>query len=293
MSGGPFAIDDLLRAATRVLSDSTAIFEDHDNEAEARQLLAFTLGVDDEELDEAEPPSTRDRDRFLALVARRAAGEPFPFLIGKIDFYGLELKVWPGAFVPRPSSELTVNRSVARMRRKKNPVVVDVCAGAAPIALAIADELPRADVWALDISEEGLSQGRKNARRLGINNVSLRRGDLYAPLPARLAGQVDLITAHVPYVPAGEIEDLPEEVREHEPLDTLTDHSHDGLYLMRRVVEESREWLRPDGWLLLEMSDDVVSKARRLCRKAGFDHIELADDEDGLSVVVEARRSKS
>ena len=292
MNNGPFSIEDLLKAGTRVLSDSTAIFDDHDNEDEARQLLAMTLGVTDDELDDAHELNVRQRDKYLALIARRAAGEPFPFLLGKIEFYGLELKVWPGAFVPRPSSELTVSEAVGKIRRRRDPVVVDVCAGAAPIALAIADEVPKAEVWALDIQEEGLSQGRKNAKRLGIDNVKIRQGDLYEPLPTRLMSGVDLIAAHVPYVPLHEIDDLPEEVKAHEPLDTLTDHSDDGLYLMRRVLNEGREWLKEDGWLLLEMSDDMVAKAKRLCRKAGFDHIEVADDEDGLSVVVEARQTR-
>jgi release factor glutamine methyltransferase len=291
VKSGPISIEDLLRVGTRVLGDSTAIFDDHDNEAEARQLLATTLEIEEDDLDDGDEPTTRQREHYLSLVARRAAGEPFPFLTGKIDFYGLELKVWPGAFVPRPSSELTVSRAVSRIRRRKEAVAVDVCAGAAPIALAIADELPQAEVWALDIQEEGLSQGRKNAKRLGISNVKIRQGDLYDPLPARLVSRVDLIAAHVPYVPLHEVDDLPDEVKAHEPLDTLTDHSEDGLYLMRRVIDEGREWLKEDGWLLLEMSDDMVSKARRLCRQAGFKHIETADDEDGLSVVVEARRN--
>ena len=212
-----------------------------------------------------------------------------PVLTGRIEFYGLDLQVRAGAFVPRPSSELTVDRAVMRMRRKRKPVVVDVCSGAAPIALAIADEMPSAEVWALDIQREGLDQGRANAKRLGISNLRFRTGDMYEPLPHRLRGKVDLITAHVPYVPPHELDDLPAEVREHEPIFTLTDHSDDGLGLMRRAVAEGSEWLKPGGWLLLEMSDDLVSKAKRMCRSAGFEDARVASDDDDLSVVVEAR----
>lgn len=286
----PRTISDLLSIGESVLSDSTHLFEDHDFMDLARELLAATLKVDEDELDEAHVPSRALRDRYLALIARRAAGEPQPFLTGKIDFYGLELKVKPGAFVPRPSSELTVDRAIRRLRRRKDPVVVDVAAGAGPIALAIAHEVPGADVWALDISADGLDQGRKNARRLGIDNVTFRPGDMYEPLPDRLKERVDVVAAHVPYVPRGELDDLPTEVRAYEPLYTLTDDSDDGMSLVRRAVDESIEWLKPGGWLLLEMSEDIATRTRGFVRKAGLSDEGVASDDDGLSVVVEARK---
>ena len=281
---------DLLELGERVLSDSTHIFEDHDNAMEARELLAHVVGVDVEDLDNDEEVPPRKAERYLAFIARRAGGEPFPFLTGHIEFWGLDLEVRPGAFVPRPSSELTVQRALKRLRKKKDPVVVDVCTGAGPIALALADELPSAEVWGTDILDEGLAQGRRNARRLGIDNIRLKRGDMYDGLPRRLRGKVDLITGHVPYVPAGEIDDLPAEVKDHEPLATLTDESGDGLGLMRRAVFEAPEWLRPGAWVLLEMSHDLPSKVRKMVRKAGLEDRGLARDEDDLSVVIEARK---
>ena len=288
-------IAQLLDLGERVLQDSTHIFEDHDNRQEAEELLAFTLDVDleDEDLDLDGDVTQRQQERYLSLIARRAGGEPFPFIVGRIEFYGLDLKVWPGAFVPRPSSELTVDRAVKRIGRKRSPVVVDVCSGAGPIALGIADEVKGADVWGLDIQEEGLEQGRKNARRLGIRNVSFRRGDMYEPLPEKLRGQVDVITGHVPYVPKGEIEDLPSEVREHEPLYTLSDESDDGLTLMRRAISEAPAWLKPGGWLMLEVSDDLGDRLLKMSKKAGLEPVGVASDDDDLSVVVEARKSSS
>lgn len=283
----PLTVEELLRVGTRVLSDSTAIFEDHDNEDEARELLAMALGVDEDDLDDDEEPPRRRREKYLALVTRRASGEPMPFIRGFIDFYGLEMRVSPGAFVPRPSSELTVDRALKRLARRKGPVVVDVCAGVAPIGLAVAHERPNSTVWALDISAEGLRQGRNNARRLGVDNIHFGAGDLYEPLPKKFHGEVDLIFAHVPYVPAGEIDDLPDEVKAFEPIDTLTDSSHDGTWLMSRVVQEGMPLLKEGGWMLLEMSDDLVPKAKRIYREAGFRDVEVASDEDELSIVVE------
>ncbi len=284
----PRTVSDLLTVGERVLQDSTHLFEDHVHIDLARDLLASALRLDEEELDEDFEPSRAARDRYLALVARRAAGEPQPFLTGRIEFYGLQLKVWPGVFVPRPSSELTVERALRHLRGRKRGKVVDVAAGTGPIALAIASELPRSEVWALDIDEEALAHGRKNARRLGIDNVKFRAGDMYGPLPRRVKGEMDAITGHVPYVPAAELDDLPTEVREHEPIHTLTDE-RDGLHLLSRAIFEAVEWLKPGGWLLLELSDDFAPKARKIVRKAGLVDEGVASDADGLSVVVEAR----
>ena len=286
----PLTIEELLRVGTRVLSDSTAIFEDHDNEDEARQLLALTLDVDEDDLDDEDEPTRRQREKFLSLIARRAAGEPMPFLRGFIDFYGLEIRVQHGAFVPRPSSELTVDEALKKLGRARQPIVVDVCAGVGPIGMAVAHEKPGSKVWAMDISEEGCRQGRANARRLGIKNVTFGAGDMYEPLPAKYHGEVDMIVAHVPYVPAHEVEDLPDEVKVYEPMDTLTDNSDDGLFLMRRAVMEGAELLKSGGWLLLEMSDDMVAKAKKLYRAAGFRDVDVVSDDDDLSVVVEARK---
>ena len=286
----PRSVAELLDLGERVLADSTHIFEDHDNAMEARELLAHVLQMDEDDLEEDEEVPRRRAERYLALVTRRAGGEPLPFLTGHIEFWGLDLEVRPGAFVPRPSSELTVQRALKRLRNKKDAVVVDVCTGAGPIALALADELPTAEVWGTDILDEGLIQGRRNARQLDIGNVRLKRGDMYEAIPNRLLGRVDLITGHVPYVPPDEVDDLPAEVREHEPLPTLTDESDDGLGLMRRAISESVEWLRPGGWLLLEVSDDLPPKLRKLVGDVGLEHHGIARDEDDLSVVLEARK---
>jgi release factor glutamine methyltransferase len=289
---GPRTVAELLDLGERVLTDSSHIFEDHDNRRESEDLLAFCLDVEIGDLKPDAVPTRRTRERFLSLVARRAGGEPFPHLTGTIEFYGLRLEVRPGPFVPRSSSELTVERAVRRVRRRKDPLVLDVCTGAGPIAIAIADDVPSAQVWGTDIDDEGLTQARRNARRLEVSNVTFRRGDMYGALPRRLRGSFDVITGHIPYVPIDELEDLPTEVRGYEPIFTLSDQSSDGLDLMRIAIAQAPEWLKPGGWLLLEVSDDLANKLRRIMRKAGIDPVGVASDEDGLSVVVEGRLPK-
>jgi release factor glutamine methyltransferase len=287
----PRTVKALLELGERVMADSTHIFDDHDNLDEAEELLALCLDVDPDDLEDPFEPPRRVRERYLSLVARRAGGEPLPFLTGHIEFYGLDLKVRPGAFVPRPSSELTVARALRVAKRRRKPVIVDVCAGAGPIALAIGDEIPDAEVWGADISEEGISQGRLNARRLGIDNVTLKVGDMYAPLPKRLMGKVDVIVGHVPYVPADEIADLPSEVREFEPMYTLTDDS-DGTFLMRRAIFEGVPWLKPGGWMLLEVAPDLPRMVKGIYREAGLEQLQVGSDNDDLSITVEGRRPR-
>lgn len=285
----PLTVKDLLKVGERVLEDSTHIFEDHDKPAEARELLAMCLDVDKEDLGQDLEPPADVRQRYLSLIARRAAGEPFPFLTGHIVFWDLDLKVWPGAFVPRPSSELTVEWAIGHLEKRAAPVVVDVCTGAGPIAIAIAHEIPEARCWGLDISEEGLDQGRLNSERLRIANTTFAMSDLYEALPGELRGKVDLITGHVPYVHPDELADLPSEVRDYEPEYMLSDASDDGLGLMRRAVEESVDWLAPDGWLLLEMAEDLSWEVEQMLKEAGFVETGVVSDDDALSVVVEGR----
>ena len=289
----PRTVGSLLDLGERVLTDSSHLFDDHDHRREAEDLLASVLDTEADDLDDREEVSRRLRERYLSLVARRAGGEPFPLLVGHIVFNGLELKVKPGTFMPRPSSELTVARAGKRLRGRKHPVLVDLATGTGPIAIAVADEIPHAEVWGADIDDAMLALGRRNARTLGITNVRFRRSDLYSNLPHRLMGSVDVVTGHIPYVPPDEVDDLPSEVREFEPLTSLTDYSEDGLGLMRRAIAEAPEWLKPGGWLLLEISHDLERKIRRLCTKAGLEDRGVGRDSDDLSLVVEARKPRA
>ena len=265
MANGRTAAD-LLHDAAQRLKRSPAI--DHwpaDREVhEARVLLAFVLGLEEDEVDEqAGVPAARAR-RFDTLVRRRAGGEPMPHILGWMEFRGLRIRVRPGAFVPRQSSEFTVEQATRRLRGKKRPVAVDIATGIGPIALAIAAAVPKAEVYGTDISNEAIRQARTNARELGLRNVEFLRSDMFGSLPDRIRGKVDVITAHAPYVPKGEVADLPLEVRGFEPEDTLTDHSEHGMTLLTKIAEEAPEWLRPNGWVLLEVSPDFARAVRGL-----------------------------
>lgn len=268
----PLSAADLIDDGARRMKRSPAI--DHwpaDREVhEARQLLAFVLGTSEEDLDErGGVPAARAR-RYSNLIRRRAGGEPMAHILGWMEFRGLRIRVRPGAFVPRQSSEFTVEQAARRLRPRRKPVAVDMATGIGPIALAIAASVRRAEVHGTDISADALRQARQNARDLRLKNVEFHRGDLFASLPSRIRGRVDVVTAHAPYVPRGEIGDLPLEIRGFEPEATLTDFSEHGLGMLTRIAEEAPEWLRPGGWVLLEVSPDFSRVVRGLLVRHGY-----------------------
>ncbi|HEX6130770.1 MAG TPA: HemK/PrmC family methyltransferase [Actinomycetota bacterium] len=259
----------LIADAVERLEDSPAI--DHwqrDRERiEAEDLLAFVMdGEEPDPSDEVPPVAER---RFRALVDRRVDGEPIPYIKGFTEFRGLELRVTPGVFVPRDSSEFLAEQAVRRLRSRRDPVHVDLATGLGTIALAVANEVPGARVYGADLSEEAVRLARRNARRLGVR-ARFVAGDLFDPLPRSLRGSVDVITIHPPYVAVEELDDLPDEIRAWEPEHTLTDRSADGLGIVGRTVREAPAWLRPTGWLLMETDPDRAREVATVMRRGGF-----------------------
>jgi release factor glutamine methyltransferase len=259
----------VLAEAIRDLKASPAI--DHwqrgRERIEAEDLLAFVRGG--EEPDPSDELARGEVARFRELVARRVTGEPIPYIKGFTEFRGLELKVRPGVFVPRDSSEFLAEQAVRRLRRRPSPVHVDLATGLGTIALAVANEVPHAAVYGSDVSDEAVRLARANARRLGLR-ARFVQGDMFDALPKRLRSMVDVLTIHPPYVAAGEIDDLPDEIRAWEPVHTLTDQSVDGLGLVERSVREGARWLRPRGWLLIETDPDRARDVKRVMRRGGF-----------------------
>jgi release factor glutamine methyltransferase len=258
--------------AVRTLKASPSIdhWQKHRERWEADELLMHVLG---EDFDPKDDVSSKDRRRFEAMVERRATGEPIPFIKGYAEFRGLELIAEPGVFVPRDSSEFLAEQAVRRLRQRKAPVAVDLATGGGTIALAVANEAPGAAVYGTDVSRDAIKLARRNAKRLELE-VDFRVGDLFGALPKKLRGSVDVITLHPPYVASNEIDDLPDEIREWEPVHTLTDRSDDGLGLIRRTVDEAPRWLKSRGWLLMEVDPDRARDVMPIYRQGGFREVE-------------------
>jgi release factor glutamine methyltransferase len=243
---------EVLADAVRTLKASPAIdhWQKDREEIEADDLLCHVLDVDDVDPDEDVPAAARSR--FERMVVRRATGEPF----SSSRVRGVPgSEIGPAGSVPRDSTEFLAEQAVRRLRGRRRPIAVDLATGGGTVALAIANEVRGVRVFGTDIAKDAIRVARRNAELLRLRGTFLV-GDLFGALPKRLAGKVDVITLHPPYVARGELRELPEEIRRFEPLHTLSDRSLDGLGLVGRAAAEGGTWLRRGGWLLIEVSPD-------------------------------------
>lgn len=280
----------LLDEGERLIAASKAI--DHWRPGIAREdaeeLLAALVdpdGPEDVELDLEEPVAAASARRYREWIRRRARGEPVPLITGFMRFGDLRLRTRPGVFVPRGSSELLAESALAAVRRRRAPVVVDVATGAGPVALSVADAMPAAEVWGVDIAADAVALARGNARRLGLGNARFRVSDMLDRLPAELLGRVDVFTIHPPYVRRDEVSLLPKEIRRFEPRHVLTDGSDDGLGLVRRLIADAPRWLAPHGSLIIEVAPYLSRSVQALLRRAGYG-VRWTADPDGVTRVI-------
>jgi release factor glutamine methyltransferase len=227
-----------------------------------------------------------DGEALRAMVARRVAGEPLQYVIGWAPFGRLRLRVGPGVFVPRPETEGLADRAAAYLRGRPEPIAVDLCAGSGAIACFLAAEVPGARVLATELDPGALAWAGQNAAR---HRVELLAGDLDEPLPAELAGRVDVLCANVPYVPSAAIATLPRDVRDHEPRLAL-DGGPDGLDVLRRLAPRAGRWLARGGRLLCEIGEDQAEAAAALLAGAGLTGVAVHPDLAGRDRVIEGAR---
>ena len=217
--------------------------------ADAERLLAAALGVPRTRLAAVDTVDAETAVRFAELVARRSAREPLQHLVGTVAFRYVEIAVGPGVFVPRPETELLVDAVLPVLRANPHPVAVDLCAGSGALALAVADEVPSATVYAVERSPSALHWLRRNCAG---SNVQVVAADVADPgLLPQLTDRVDALLANPPYVASDE--DVDPEVR-HDPADALFAGS-DGLAVLPAVVATARRLLRPGAVLSVEHGD--------------------------------------
>ncbi len=232
---------------------------------EAELLLAHALNTDRAHLyQRLRDQLCPDADRaFNALLQRRLSHEPTAYILGRKEFYGLELEVTPAAIIPRPETETLVELVldfVARRGAGRGVRVADVGAGCGAIAVALAANLPQVEIIAIDISAEALVLAGRNAQRHRVaERVRFVEGDLLEPLDAR----VDVIAANLPYVRTGDFEAAPPEIRDHEPRLGL-DGGPDGLRLIARLLRDAPSPLRRGGALFVEIGEEQGDAARKL-----------------------------
>jgi release factor glutamine methyltransferase len=276
---------ELRRAAAARLAEAGVPSPVHDADA----LLAHVLEVAPARLPLVEDVPDDIAARFEGLVARRADREPLQHLLGSTGFRYVDLAVGPGVFVPRPETELLAGWAVDRAREAASePVVVDLCTGSGAIARAVADEVPSARVYAVELDPAAHEWA---ARNLADTDVELRLGDM-ADAFEDLEGTVDVLTCNPPYIPLGAWESVAPEARDHDPHLALFS-GDDGLDALRVVAACAARLLRPGGWVGAEHADVQGESAPAVFTQMGwFRDVRDHDDLAGRPRYVTARLAR-
>jgi release factor glutamine methyltransferase len=224
-------------------------------ESDAVALAAHALGCSVGDVRKAMVLGAPAPAAYEALVAERADRVPLQHLTGRAGFRRLELSVGPGVFVPRPETEVVAGLAIEAARAAgERPVVVDLCTGSGAIALAVADEVPAARVYAAELAPEAHAWAARNVASAGLG-VQLVLGDATSPeVLAELDGGVDVVVSNPPYIPVGMVP-VDAEVREHDPDVALYGDSEDGLRVPLAVAARAAVLLRPGGTLVMEHAD--------------------------------------
>jgi release factor glutamine methyltransferase len=263
------------------------------------------------------------QSKINRLVKRRTSGEPLQYIIGHVDFLGLDIRVGKGVLIPRPETELLVQEAIKAVKSKalsvnspkKNSLRVthhasrpllmgkeenssrithyasrsflDLCTGSGCIALSLAKEFPDAQVYATDISAKALKYAVGNADRNGIRNVTFLKGSLFDPVPEHIS--FDLITANPPYIKSSDIAGLQREVRDWEPVKALNGGA-DGLDYYRKILSKAAGYLKESGWIFFELGFGQSEAVAEIAGRSGFRNITVVKDFAGIDRVLKAEK---
>jgi release factor glutamine methyltransferase len=258
---------------------------------DAEVLLAFYLGCDRVEFikNPQRIVSEAQQMAFNQLVARRLRGEPVAYITGRKAFWSFVLEVNHDVLIPRPDTEVIVEEALAVRRAEDfdHPRILDIGTGSGAIALALACEIPGAQITATDISVSALATAQKNARVLGLDkSISFLRGDLFEPV----RGKFDMIVSNPPYIGALEYETLAAGVKDFEPQEALLS-GQTGLEFYEKLIYQAHSLLTENGWLLLEIGAKQSENVRAIMELSGFyDRIAVRADYAGLARVIKGRR---
>jgi release factor glutamine methyltransferase len=275
-------------------------------DAEARFIVERASGCDAGEwLEIADgPPSERAERQLREMVKRRIAGEPLQYVLGGWGFRGLDLFVDRRVLIPRPETEYVVEvaleeaaRSGLRRSRRRlalvdsrpSAVVADLGTGSGAIAIALAVELPDAEVWATDASEDALAVARANVAGCAATRVRIAEsGEWFDPLPCELRGSLGLIVSNPPYVAEHEVADLPDEVAAYEPHRALVS-GPSGTEAIEHLLERAPEWLAPGASFVCEIAPHQADAMSARARALGYHEVMVRDDFAGRARVLVAR----
>ena len=251
-------------------------------ELDARLLLEYVCGTDRNTL-LVHPDKKVEKDKaeaYVSLIEKRSKRVPLQHLTGEQDFMGLQFHVNEHVLIPRQDTEILVEEAMKYLH--ENMRVLDMCTGSGCILLSLIHYSNDCTGVGVDVSEQAIHVAKENASLLGLND---RVKFIHSNLFEEVEGRYDLIVSNPPYIATEEIEKLMPEVRDHEPRMAL-DGTEDGLYFYRKIIEDSRDFLQPGGYLLFEIGYDQALAVSELMRNAGYKEVTTYRDYAGLDRVI-------
>jgi release factor glutamine methyltransferase len=232
--------------------------------------------------------TSNEIDKFNQCIKERISHRPVQYIIGTVEFFGLEFKVDQRVLIPRPDTETLVEVVIEQLTNKENPKIIDLGTGSGAIAITLATNLKSPFIYATDVSKEALEVAKENALRNKVESeIQFFCGDLFEPLKNKnLEGQIDCVVSNPPYVSKEEFETLPREIKDYEPIVALrTDE--EGTSFHRSIIENSLDFLNKNGILALEVGLGQASKVTELIRnRKDFKNTEIKKDLGGIERIV-------
>lgn len=258
---------------------------------EAALLLEHAAGLTRAEriLRENEPLPAQADTIYQRFLSERENGRPLQYILGEWEFMGLPFFVGEGVLIPRDDTEILVESILEKQNGCGTLLDIGTGSGCIPVALGKYGTFD--NLLAVDISPAALTYAEKNAQRNGVE-ITFYESDLFSALPEEWKSRLDAVISNPPYIRRKEIPTLMQEVREFEPWSAL-DGGADGLDFYRRIIQESRKWLRSGGWLFFEIGYDQGKDLLRLMKDGGFIQVEIRKDLAGLDRVVFGRKTET
>ena len=227
-------------------------------------------------------------EKFNQYIDERISHRPVQYIIGTVEFFGLQFKVDERVLIPRPETETLVEVVIEQLANRENPKIIDLGTGSGAIAISLATNLKSPFIYATDVSQEALEVAKENALRNKVESqIEFFCGDLFEPLKNKnLKGQIDCVVSNPPYVSKEEFDRLPKEVKDYEPIvDLKTDK--EGSSFHRSIIENSLDFLNKNGILALEVGLGQASKVTELIRnRKDFKNTEIKKDLGGIERIV-------
>jgi release factor glutamine methyltransferase len=267
-------------------------------EINADTLLAYILSCDRASLytNPDEVIDNVDRCKYNELIYKRARHVPLQYITQQVEFMSLDFVVDERVLIPRPETEILVETVLKKTDEKqfqnKRITIIDIGTGSGNIAVSLAKNLSNVMIFASDISQDALSVAETNVKRHEVTDkVHLLHGDLFSAFSNHIEKEhVDFIVSNPPYVSKSEWRNLEAELRDHEPREALVG-GEDGLYFYRQIIKDAANWLRPGGYLVIEIGETQASTIMRLIQnELHYCEIEAIKDLQGKERIISARR---